>query len=185
MIAIAPRYRSRAVRSAYREGIKSLLAISRDGRRVPGSQGLFSFEASSLAELPAIPRIGPAWIESIEGLRRKTLVSRPVGPRTYALKVRMVEQIAGKIRGRQHVDERTVIVRAATDRAARSKVERHFARAGYATPYVDPSGNPVRWRVESIGNARAIVIDPLGDGVTTVWTEGSRRTLQSGSIWRG
>lgn len=182
MIPLSPNERRRAVASTYREGLRRLLAHAPGAKQI--ARGKLMIRAETLTRLPRVEGIGPLVLRAIAGRKRRNQEAYRWRPGTYAVRVRMREEIAGKARGVQHLDVRTVIVRAGSPEAARSKVRRHFARPGYQLPYVDPTGNPVRWRVEKIETARGVVLDPLRDGVTTVWTEGMRRKIRPGSGWR-
>ena len=185
MLRLTPRQRRHRISTWYWTALRTLIKSAPGITRVPGSQGgLLSLRADLLPLLRKVDGLGHLWITSIDGLRKRKEKVERREMRTYAVKIRMVEEIAGKLRGVQHLDERILTLRALDPKAARKKVQRHIFRVGYQSPYVDTSGNPIRWRVEEIGIARAVVVDPLRDGVTTVWTEGSKRQIKPGSGWK-
>ena len=177
---LSPRERQRLVSKAYWQGVRKILS------KVPGakqSKGRLILKAESLARMPKITKIGALSLISIRGMKRRRKRQREV-LQSFAVLVRLVEEVAGKHRGMQHTDDRTVTVRAMNPGEARLKVGRHFRRTCYTSPYVLPSGTPVRWHLEEILEVRRFAIDPLEDGITTVWYSGGKRRMKPGSGWR-
>jgi hypothetical protein len=182
LIPLTPRERRRLVSKTHQENLRKFFASAPGARRILGQKGLLSLTAETLTRIPRIKGLGPIWIDSIQGLhRRKVPVRKEI--QTFSVKVRLAEEIAGKLRGVQHVDERTVSVRGRDKQDAVRKVERHFAHSAYSSVYALPSGAPVRWRFEGIVDVCRVVVDPLRDGVTTLWMEGSRRKIKPGTGW--
>jgi hypothetical protein len=180
LLHLSPRERKRLVSEAYWQGINKLQSLSPEARR---SRGKWTLKAESLAKLPKIKNIGPMSLVSVQGIRKR-LKRGAEASQHFAVLVRLVEQVAGKRRGLESTDDRTVIVRAKNAREAKLRADRHFRRTDYTAPYVLPSGDPVRWRPEKVLGVRRVVLDPLRDGITTVWSQGGKRRMRPSSGWR-
>jgi hypothetical protein len=180
LLRLSPRDRKRLVSVSYWDGIEKLLVGVPKAKL---SKDRLTLTAQSLAGLPRVKNIGPLSLVSVRGIKRRP--NLPVSPpQNFAVLVRLSEEVAGKRRGMQSIDERTVLLKAADAADAKRKAEKHFRRSCYTDPYVLPSGTPVRWRFERVVKVRPVVLDPLGDGVTTVWYSGGKRRMKPGAGWR-
>jgi hypothetical protein len=180
LLHLSPQERKRLVSAAYWQGIEKFQSLAPEARQ---TKGKWSLKAESLAKLPRIDNIGPLSLVSIQGIKRRQQ-RRSEAPQDFAVLVQLVEEVAGKHRGMQYINHRTVALRAKNAREAKRRVEQHFRRTDYTTPFVLPSGDPVRWRLEKVLEVRRVVINPLEDGITTVWTSSNRREMKRGSGWK-
>jgi hypothetical protein len=181
LLRLDPRQRRNLVSKTYRRNLKLLLDALPRAVRVQGMRALFYVRADALRGVPDIPGLGPLHVTEIEGRRKRK--TRPV-VRTYSVRVRMVEEIAGKRSGYQHIQERIVTLLAPSWKEAERKALRHFRKPCYTAPYAMPSGEPVRWRIDRTLGVRPVVLNPLEDGVTTVWAEGLLGKLDRKHVWK-
>lgn len=181
LVKLNPSQRRRLVAKTYREKLARLLAAVPSASRVLGSS-LLSFRADTLSKVPDVQGLGPLYIAEIEGRRKRKLKRKPE-KRCFAVRIRWVEQVAGKDRGFQHAEDRIVTLFAFDAKEAERKARRHFNKPCYSDPYVDSTGDPIRWRIDRILGARPVVLHPLEDGVTTVWTEGHLQRLRPDQRW--
>lgn len=180
LLKLHPRERRRAATARYWDGIDAIMKLAPEAKLKPGMK--LRLSAESLARLPRVKAIGPFVVESIYGMKKQKVRS-PQNPRGFAVHVRLIKETAGQRHGMQFVNEKTLILKAKDESAARSKVERHFLGATWMRPYVEPTGQVVRWRLEKILEVQGVAFDPLEDGVTHAWSTGGRRRMRPGSGW--
>ena len=81
----------------------------------------------------------------------------------YCVRARVAVQVEGEAKGLQTIEDRFVLVMAGSFRDAERRLQRHWRE--YATPYLNPEGQLVRWQCEEI-------LDVYATGDTDVDTRG-------------
>jgi len=179
LLKLLPRERRHATSAAYWDGIDKIKEAAPEAKHTPGKR--LTLFAKSLAALPRVKHLHFI-IESIAGMKGRK-ERHPQTPRGFAVRVRLIKETAGQRRGIQFVNDKTVVLKARDESAARDKVVRHFSGPTWTRPYVEPTGDVVRWRLGEILEVQGASFDPLGDGVTHSWSTGGKRRMRTGSSW--
>ena len=103
----------------------------------------------------------------------------------FCFKAIFAIQIEGRNRGMQTIEERFVLVKAKTWKAAEAKVIRQFKKN--EEPYLNPYGQLVRWRFESIEESYHTFIESGDDfeSPTEVFSKLKKRRMSGINVWNG
>lgn len=124
------------------------------------------------------------FINSVKGGRK---VERTEPARFFCIKMTVAIQIESIKKGIQTYEERYVLIKAKSSDEAYRKIERHKKK--YEEPYLNPQGQLVRWKVESLDDCYVTDIvtcddfnDPEGAEVFSIL---KRRKLTKDRYWDG
>jgi hypothetical protein len=134
---------------------KLLKGSNRRGGRFDRVQG-----EVSVSDIPAIAQmdvVASIQVKKTNGERiKRRTVSKPKR-RYYCVKMTVAIQVEGRVRGMQGIEERYVLFKACTENEAVAKAKE--AALAYAKPYLNSTGELVRWKVESFGDVYEVVPD--------------------------
>lgn len=112
-------------------------------------------------------------VSAIEGLRRRA--KRRPTKAWYCVRARVVITVEGQVSGMQTIEDRFVIVRASSHKDATARLAPHWRE--YAKPYLNSSGNAVRWQLDEIVDVYWITEDTMDPAGTEVYSRLGRRRL--------
>ena len=120
-----------------------------------------SVPARDVLKLAAAAGVGHVWLSKIAGCRRRAAPRQPL--EWFCVHGLVAIQVEGQTAGMQTVEDRFVLVRAASFEDASRRLRREWR--AYAEPYVNPEGELVSWRLERI-------VDVYSTGETQVRPDG-------------
>ncbi|GAB2953406.1 hypothetical protein GCM10027048_18210 [Hymenobacter coalescens] len=138
-----------------------------------------------LDELPRLLEqdfIGSILVQDIVGMAR---VKQEAGPRFWCVEARFAVQIENATKGLQLYEDRMLLVQAASEVEAKQKLMTGFE--GYAKPYLNNSGQLVRWQFESFLDTYSLDVHSASEftneqGVE-VFSRLKRRRLRPDGEW--
>ena len=103
----------------------------------------------------------------------------------YCFKIILKIQVEGKLKGIQTVEEKFVLVKANSWHKAETKLKRDLK--DYEKPYLNPYGQLVRWKFDSIEESYHTFITEKGDfnKPVEVFSQLSTRRMNAKDIWNG
>lgn len=113
---------------------------------------------SVLNKIDKLSYIQHAYVTRIE-LAKKTIKPKPLS--FFCVKMTVAVEVEGVKKGNQTVEERFVLVKANSFDDAYKRVEKQ--KKNYSEPYLNPYGQFVRWRVESLDDCYATDINSMTD----------------------
>ncbi len=135
--------------------------------------------AKFIERLRWLRNAGSIRICSIKGIRVRTPTS--VRTRLYAVTGQMVFQVEDQTRGTLLCEERTTIVVARSERAARARVARIMSAESH--PYLSISGHFVRWSFEGITDVCECPDDTFSSRSTEFFYRYKRRRVNTKNGW--
>lgn len=120
-----------------------------------------SAPARDVLKLAAAAGVGHVWLSKIQGCRRRVAPRQPL--EWFCVHGLVAIQVEGQTTGMQTVEDRFVLVRAASCDDATRRLRREWR--AYAEPYVNPDGELVSWCLERI-------VDVYSTGETQVPPDG-------------
>jgi hypothetical protein len=123
----------------------------------------------------------------IENIQNAKKIKNITKPKYFCIKMTIAIEVEGKINGLQDFEERFVLIKAKSSDEAIMKLEKNNDE--YSKPYLNPYGQLVRWRMESIDDCFETDIDNLkefnkSEGVE-VFSRLKSRRLTKERIWKG
>jgi hypothetical protein len=107
--------------------------------------------------------------------------TRRTGRDWYGVEMRFAVQVEGERRGRQLIENRWVLIRAATEDEARERAERYAAHEEVL--YLNQSGRLVRWTLEAILDIYDMIDEPSQRGGCEVFSRLRQRNLSRAFEW--
>lgn len=103
----------------------------------------------------------------------------------FCFKVIFQVQVKGKKKGIQTIEDRFMLVKAANLEKAEAKIKKEFK--DYEKPYLNPYGELVRWKFESIEESFQTFIVDKNDfnKPVEVFSKLRTRRLKKENIWNG
>ncbi|GEM_PF-908093 len=140
---------------------------------------------SVLRKVSKLGFVGNIFINSISHAKKIKLKETPRS--FYCVKMTVAIEIESKKRGFQTIEDRFVLIKANSFDDAYKKVEKHNKK--FAEPYLNPYGELVRWRIESLDDCFSTDINSFDDlndpeGVE-VYSALKKRKLTSKRTWDG
>lgn len=133
---------------------KLLKNTGRNGRYYAVRGNIKVLDIPALADLEVVASIR---VETINGKKRRKRKAAKKKLSYYCIKMTVAIQIEGHTTGMQTVEERYVLYRAYSEADAIAKAKE--AAPAYGKPYLNSTGELVRWMVESIDSVYEMVPD--------------------------
>jgi hypothetical protein len=137
-----------------------------------------SAAARDLPRLRRIPGISCITVERIAGLKRRK--NRPA-KRWFAVHGLVAVQVEGRRKGYQPIEDRIVLVKAVSESDADRRLRREWK--AYASPYLNNSGELVRWQLESIVDIYDTMEEDLEPSGAEVYARLGKRRLRREYEW--
>jgi hypothetical protein len=109
-------------------------------------------DISAIAQLAVVASIQ---VEKTNGKRIKRRTTVRAKKQYYCVKMTVAIQTEGRVKGMQGVEERYVLFKAYTENEAIAEAKK--AALSYEKPYLNSSGELVRWQVESFDDVYEVV----------------------------
>jgi hypothetical protein len=157
-----------------------------DWRIDDGARGISAWLEGSVFS-PEVPRIATepgvqsVVLLAVPGRRRqRTVRSTP----WFCVRARVVIQVEGEERGLQTVEDRFMLVRAASAEDAERRLLPKWRE--YAKPYLNPNGQLVRWKFEEVTDIyEAVLEDDENLDMAEVFSHLRGRRMRPEFVWRG
>lgn len=124
------------------------------------------------------------FIERIDHARK---IRKAVAAKFFCIRMTVAIEVEGITKGLQSYEERFVLVKAKSVEQAYAKIEK--AKIDYAEPYLNPYGNLVRWRIESLDDCYETFIEGFDDlnkpEGAEVFSVLKKRKLTPERVWNG
>ena len=136
--------------------------------------------ADHIPDLSSQPGVRLIYVSHVPGHRRRPRRREPL--QWFCVRGRVAIQIEDETEGMQTVEDRFVLVRAASSHDAEQRLRRHWRE--YAEPYLNPHGHLVRWKLEAITDIYDTAEDHLDSAGVEVYSKLSRRRMKAQFVWR-
>ena len=136
------------------------------------------------AEVPTVvaePGVQSVVLLAVPGRRRQRAVrSTP----WFCVRARVAVQVEGEERGLQTVEDRFMLVRAASAEDAERRLLPHWHE--YAKPYLNSKGQLVRWKCEEVTDVyEAVLENDESPDMAEVYSRLRGRRMRPEFVWRG
>ncbi len=192
ILHFAPKERIKFINQYYLSNYKKLLTsnlfdnceLIGTKKRPRGIQA--NIDKSSLIKLEKVSYIESISIINIEGAKEKKTTPK-IQVKFFCVKLTVAIEIETLDKGLQTYEERFVLIKALSSEDAYKKIEKK--KKEYESPYLNPYGFLVRWRIESLDDCYETYIDNENDfnnpdGIE-VFSILKRRKLTKERIWDG
>jgi hypothetical protein len=154
--------------------------VTEDSRGIPHAlHGRVA--AKDVATLAKRPGVEAVTVTSIPGYRLRR--TRAAQRTWFCVRGSVAIQIEGQRAGLQSTEDRFMLVRATSAADARRRLRRLWRE--YATPYVNPFGELVRWQLERVTDVYDILEDELDPDGAEVYSKLSNRRMRAEFVWQG
>lgn len=145
----------------------SKLKLVGSNRHPTGMEGWI--HSADLYELRSNKFIEDIWIKKISGLKKIRQVKENSEHKWYSIKCHIVIQIEGQKKGLQTHETRVNLVRAKTEAQAVRKCKAELYT--WKEPYMNSSGEYVRWKLVEVIDVWEIYEDPQKEDIVEVYYE--------------
>jgi len=139
-----------------------------------------SVRGAEVATVAAEPGVQSVALLEVPGrLRRRAVRSTP----WFCVRARVAIQVEGEERGLQTVEDRFMLVRAASAKDAERRLLPRWRE--YAKPYLNSKGQCVRWKCEEVTDVyEAVLEDEENPDMAEVYSRLSSRRMRPEFVWR-
>jgi hypothetical protein len=99
----------------------------------------------------------------------------------YCVRARVAIQVENEHRGLQTIEDRFMLVRAASFEDAERRLAKQWRE--YATPYLNPKGHLVRWKMERVTDIYEVGSDELDPNGVEVYSKLAGRRMRPEFVW--
>jgi hypothetical protein len=137
------------------------------------------------ADVPTVvgePGVRSVAVLAVAGRRRRRRAARSTP--WFCVRARVAVQVEGEDRGLQTVEDRFMLVRAASAEDAERRLVPHWRE--YAKPYLNAKGQLVRWKFEEVTDVyEAALEDDESPDMAEVYSRLRGRRMRPEFVWRG
>ena len=184
----APAERLERMRECYeRQARQAVRAWPSDTCTVKRSKGVKSRPYAIAGELPAakvhlllgIVSLESVWIEAVAGRKPRPQTPKP---EWFTVHARFAIEIEGQTKGMQTYEERFIMVKAKSFDDAERLVRPGFR--AYASPYINPDGEMVRWVFEEIIGVSKVDGEQFDGSPVEVFSTLKTRPMRPDRVWQ-